>query len=244
LSENQYTKYILYATGEIILIIIGILIALQLNNYNSNLNKNQSELKALENLKVDFEYNQVAIKKDIERVELSRKSCLQILQYTGRNYVDSFKIDSILQYTPNSPTYFPKNGFLLDLMNSGNLSLIKNNILRKDLSLWLPTLEYLKNQERICDKYDHNLIQFITKHGSWLNSDSYSSYEFIKQLKLPRSGFDVSNNQLLKFVEFENLIENQLILRMLLLESQKKCLKNNEEILEILKTEIKKKTKG
>ena len=34
LSENQFSKYLIYAVGEIILVVIGILIALQINNWN------------------------------------------------------------------------------------------------------------------------------------------------------------------------------------------------------------------
>ena len=34
LSENKFSKYLIYAIGEIILVVIGILIALQFNNYN------------------------------------------------------------------------------------------------------------------------------------------------------------------------------------------------------------------
>ena len=36
LSENKFSKYILYAIGEIILVVIGILLALQINNWNEN----------------------------------------------------------------------------------------------------------------------------------------------------------------------------------------------------------------
>ena len=56
ISENRFTKYLLYAIGEIILVIIGILIALNINNKNEidknekrflfNLNQLKSELKA------------------------------------------------------------------------------------------------------------------------------------------------------------------------------------------------------
>jgi len=34
IAQNKFTKYLLYAIGEIILVVIGILIALQVNNYN------------------------------------------------------------------------------------------------------------------------------------------------------------------------------------------------------------------
>ncbi len=36
LTENKFSKYVLYAIGEIILVVIGILIALQINNWNEN----------------------------------------------------------------------------------------------------------------------------------------------------------------------------------------------------------------
>lgn len=36
LSENRFTRYLIYASGEIILVVIGILIALQINNWNEN----------------------------------------------------------------------------------------------------------------------------------------------------------------------------------------------------------------
>ena len=35
-SENKFTKYLLYAMGEIVLVVIGILLALQINNWNDN----------------------------------------------------------------------------------------------------------------------------------------------------------------------------------------------------------------
>ncbi|MGD1948015.1 MAG: DUF6090 family protein [Croceivirga sp.] len=43
LSENRFSKYLLYAIGEIILVVIEILIALQINNWNDNRKDNTSE---------------------------------------------------------------------------------------------------------------------------------------------------------------------------------------------------------
>lgn len=36
LDENRFSKYLIYAIGEIVLVVIGILIALQINNWNEN----------------------------------------------------------------------------------------------------------------------------------------------------------------------------------------------------------------
>jgi hypothetical protein len=36
LSENKFGKYLAYSFGEVILVVVGILIALQINNWNEN----------------------------------------------------------------------------------------------------------------------------------------------------------------------------------------------------------------
>lgn len=44
LSENKFSKYLLYAVGEIVLVVIGILIALGINDWNEN-RKNETIIK-------------------------------------------------------------------------------------------------------------------------------------------------------------------------------------------------------
>ena len=54
LIENKFSKYLLYAIGEIILVVIGILIALQINNSNETRKARAVEINYLENLKADL----------------------------------------------------------------------------------------------------------------------------------------------------------------------------------------------
>ena len=54
LTENKFSKYLLYAVGEIVLVVIGILIALSINNWNEEKNIKQSELQFLTRLKSDL----------------------------------------------------------------------------------------------------------------------------------------------------------------------------------------------
>ncbi len=59
LTENKFSKYLLYAVGEVLLVVIGILIALQINNRNEN--------KILrKEIKLNLENLTTAIKKDYE----------------------------------------------------------------------------------------------------------------------------------------------------------------------------------
>ena len=52
--ENKTGKYFKYAIGEIILVVIGILIALQINNWNENRKQTALEIKHLKELKSDI----------------------------------------------------------------------------------------------------------------------------------------------------------------------------------------------
>ena len=47
LTENKFSKYLIYAIGEIILVVIGILIALQINNLNQEKKYWTYEIKML-----------------------------------------------------------------------------------------------------------------------------------------------------------------------------------------------------
>ena len=222
------------------LVVIGILIALQLNNYNETLNQNNLEQKALQNLKLDFDYNKLELDKAIAEINEVNKFSFIILNHTGNKYLPTFELDSFIQSVANVPKYYPQNGFLMDLINSGKLGIIKNDILRNKLSSWLPTLETLKDREESTITFSDDFIRFVIKNGSWLNSDEKTTDETITKLPFPKSGFEIDNNDLLKNFEFENIIENQIVYKTILLDRQEKCLELNIEIISLLESELKK----
>lgn len=57
LNENKFSKYLIYAIGEIILVVIGILIALAINTKNEKRETRLVELKYLSGIKSDFSLN-------------------------------------------------------------------------------------------------------------------------------------------------------------------------------------------
>jgi len=66
LSENRFSTYSLYAISEIILVVAGILIALQINNQNEVRKSRNKEITYLENIKADLLINKSKIDKLIE----------------------------------------------------------------------------------------------------------------------------------------------------------------------------------
>tara|TARA_R110002051_G_scaffold3131_6_gene16859 strand:- start:7426 stop:7659 length:234 start_codon:yes stop_codon:yes gene_type:complete len=59
-SENKFSKYLIYAIGEIVLVVIGILIALQLNNLNENKKNNVFEKEILSQIQENLTNDKVA----------------------------------------------------------------------------------------------------------------------------------------------------------------------------------------
>ncbi|WP_445383062.1 DUF6090 family protein [Robiginitalea sp. IMCC43444] len=57
LTENKFSKYLLYAIGEILLVVIGILIALQVNNWNNERDNRQKEITILKEIQRNLETN-------------------------------------------------------------------------------------------------------------------------------------------------------------------------------------------
>ena len=74
LTENKFSKYMLYAIGEIVLVVIGILIALQLNNWNSNRIQKQKESLLLNALNEEFKSNKMQLDSVLTKHKYSMKS--------------------------------------------------------------------------------------------------------------------------------------------------------------------------
>ncbi len=83
MEKNKTGKYLKYAFGEIVLVMIGILLALQINNWNQQRVQNKEEQVALINLKQDFEYNYHTLDSISTETTKSIESQFLVLNYTG-----------------------------------------------------------------------------------------------------------------------------------------------------------------
>jgi len=237
-SENKIMAYLRYAVGEILLVVIGILIALQVNNWNKNEGQKSEEHNALINLKQDFSYNKKQLDSLIVKTNFFVEIGVEILKHTGAKPKPKSKdeFNKLLNNIATTPHYYPQNGFLDDLINSGRLDIISNAQLRNKLSSWKPALDYIKYSEEVLTNYNLIIINYIIKHGSWLNvdevSNSFSGFEF------PKSGFDKDNRALLNNVQFENMTENHINFLLELKEKQVKAQNLTVEILGFMKKEL------
>lgn len=104
LSENKFSKYLLYAIGEIVLVVIGILIALQINNWNHSRVEKQIESRLLSELYDNLEFNENALNSDIAQEFKSIGSVKQVLKILDNRlaYHDSMDYHfGRAQYSPD-----------------------------------------------------------------------------------------------------------------------------------------------
>ena len=136
--ENKTSKYLAYAFGEIALVMIGILLALQVNNWNENKKSRAQERVILSSLLVDFETNSRNLQNSLNFYKNSIPSIDRKLKYIGRNAdaFDQATKDDII----GIPIWFPKlvNGTLNSLLNTDQLGLIQNDTLK----YWLTTYPF------------------------------------------------------------------------------------------------------
>jgi len=116
-----------YAIGEIVLVVIGILIALQINNRNEIDKIKQQERVILKNILQDLKNDNVGLNNMIER-RASKATSAKIMA----NYYEGMKIDKVADYYFHWTNvlyweaHYPINVAFKELVNSGNISTIKN----------------------------------------------------------------------------------------------------------------------
>ena len=90
-SENKFTKYLIYAIGEILLVVVGILLALQVNNWNNERADGKRELKILNEMNQNLDMNMKRFSGEIERQDSIIRN-IDIVMYqvkSGLMYHDS-----------------------------------------------------------------------------------------------------------------------------------------------------------
>ncbi len=128
LSENKFTRYLVYAIGEIVLVVIGILIALQINNWNNGRILERSEIKSYQNIKQQL----IEDKTELNEVKAFNNKHFKIYEFANNIIVrkDYELQDSLAMCAMRLAWYsdFHSSGNIYEtLVNSGDIKLIKNS---------------------------------------------------------------------------------------------------------------------
>ena len=208
LTENKLSKYLIYAIGEIVLVMIGILLALQVNNWNEERKKRITESEVITSLNGDFK----SAKLEIVRLQKLLDGRTEKLGTLSENCslknpsISQEKMDSLIWGGYALPSFTPPDGTLSDLLSSGKINVIRNVELRKLLSEWGGGLQEVKRQELFQGEFLYKrFTPFIEERVEFQHP------RFEKYMKMEKAdSFEIDSRELLKDVNFCNLVRRSI----------------------------------
>lgn len=242
LSDNKFSKYLFYAIGEIILVVIGILIALAINNNNQSRVIKANEQTYLKGLKEEFQTSKFKLNELMEVNKSNYNGAKQILEFTfsENDPPAELKFSELLFNTFSSDIFFnPNNSLLNEMINSGSLKDISNAVLRIKLTNWISNLEDINQQERELGVQREKILDLFRTNEHSLRI-IFENAGVMGQLGLSERKNEFGNLKLLNSLKFEN----NLLMFILTSYATEKAhyvplMADLNEILEIIDKEIK-----
>lgn len=210
LRDRAFSRYLLYALGEILLVVLGILIALQIDNWNEDRKERKREAAILEKLHREFSENLTEFQR-IYELNQGKLKDLDTLLFYLRDPEQPGAMDRISAVIWNAvigEIYNPSRGTVESLINSGNIDLIRNDTLRDYLTSWPYKLEYYKEEEEFDQSWVFRLPEYMVRNGSFREADApfgsiLSEREFYNNIAMRQN----SLNQLIWAADHEGIRE-------------------------------------
>ncbi|MBO0322804.1 hypothetical protein J0X14_10885 [Muricauda sp. CAU 1633] len=207
IAEKKFRNYLIYAIGEIFLVVIGILIALAIDNANDNRIKREKEQVYLKGLKEEFETSKIKLEELIGYNKDSYEAAVTIVDLMDKQEPPSEEKLSELFVTAFAYDIFfnPNNSLLNEMINSGSLKDISNDTLRIQLTNWISFIDDIANQEKMLGEERNNTVNVFRDEGHSIRTIlDYTGMS--EKLGIPNSKNPVSNLGALESIAFENNI--------------------------------------
>jgi len=234
INEGKTTKYLKYAIGEIALVMIGILLALQVNNWNeSRIDKNrEKEIVKIIYDELDENLNYIETRRNVLVSKIPQAA--DLLKLTGSN-ANPIPQDSLGKYTKNlffMPSYTPYTVNLNRIINSEEFNLIRYDSLRTLLG------EYGIHLNKTNLLFDVVLPQ---KQHWKLIEHEIATFEFLKMIdgsedfkntfdKLTNVSFDINTKDVLSNPKFAAIVGYQMTMYYYIIERMKEIKNDIHEI--------------
>ena len=194
LTDNKFSKYLLYAVGEVLLVVIGILIALQIDNWNDQRKLRNLEIKTLKELSSDLRQSFTDIEADRNYFLSCSASSQVIMNVIKENlpFTDSLN-DHFSMLFPAGAT-FSINQSTFDNIKQTGESMISSDSLRIHVTNFYTSWVNL---------YKERQNRFLVLHHEHTVKPMFLTvFEFKQRGKITPRNYD----ELLRNEEFEQLI--------------------------------------
>lgn len=149
ISSRRFVRYILYALGEIVLVVLGILIALYLNERKEYREDRVKELTYLRSFQQDIERNLTELDRVLLKSELAIESSdsLIALSPDGLSGLPAGALDELMNGLLGYTKHMTRQGTIEDLLGSGDLEVIRNDTIRRAIATWDADLKFVREVE-------------------------------------------------------------------------------------------------
>jgi hypothetical protein len=214
IKENKGSKYLLYAIGEIVLVVIGILIALSINNWNENQKDRLLERKILSNLAENLESNCSLLNDQITRLKHLHTSGSILISAIDEKqvYSDSLENHFFNAFLTGIDLVLPQVGY--ETLKQTGFEIIQNDSLQTEvIKLFENKYKFLFTQLngwgmedaefkgkyideqfaqfRVVNKIDlinQDILRYKPFNPNYLMNDNYF-YALLRKCKLQREWF-------------------------------------------------------
>jgi hypothetical protein len=202
LESGKIRNYTLYAIGEIALVVVGILIALQISNWNEQRNEKTITNGYLIALKGEFQTNILELDRAILVADTVLMNAAQFFPTTNAKLNLTEKETNIfISKTISLVQFESKAGVINDIINSGKIALLKNDTLRNFISSWEGLINKLQQREEGLLKRQDWLTEFIIENGN-----NHKTGYYTDEKRIPKSRFEKGNLPLLEMATFEGIV--------------------------------------
>ncbi len=168
LNERRLSKYLLYAVGEIVLVVIGILIALYLNDLKARAESRDKQLEYLQRFHGEMELNLKEMDRLLDQSEntLVRIDSLLAISFGEISMPSNATFNRLAQTAVDYLIFQSAEATVEDLLGSGELSLIEDNDIREAIATWETRLMVIRSLETDHKKAFNDLLEYFRVHSN------------------------------------------------------------------------------
>jgi hypothetical protein len=241
-DDNRPLKYARYAIGEIVLVVIGILIALQINTWNEERKLGLEEIEILKSIKLDFinVIDEFEENNNFRKRIISATNLLYKIIQTDDHGFSKKQLDSIMATLFINPTYNNKTGTLDILFTSGKINLMSEPEIKKALILWPQQIDDVIEDELYSSEHlRYELYPLIRKYISIQAVNQQIQYKNLELFDPSMiTGFKSDYEGLFKNIEFEGILASRELTLSVSLIQTNDLIKKARGIIEMIDAKI------
>ncbi|MEQ8628772.1 DUF6090 family protein [Ekhidna sp.] len=207
MKENKLTSYLLYAMGEIVLVVIGIIIAVQINTWNDARLNHRKERVILKDLYQEFQINKTKLDETIRHHQSLAEATSKIMSLMGESeaVLSQHNLDSLIYLSLDYTDFNASQSVIMELISSGKLNLISSDELRALIFEWVSEMDEKKEGYETMDQISQmQTLPYLTQNATMKDIDFYGLGK-----TNGRSKFASKNHLLFQDLVFENQMDNQ-----------------------------------